>query len=229
MRKENSAVNNEQSRNRAISKRVLFLAAMVILLVRLEARSQSDPRKLEVGGQFVGLSAHSPALPKGFINDIDDTVYGGGARAGYNFSKHWSADVEINVFQRPPTSDPATRGRWVQGLFGVKATKRRERIGVFLKARPGFMRFDGVAALFTDSNGKLQVGLIFDNTYFALDLGGGVELYPTRRTIVRFDAGDLLIRYTNRPPSDFDPVSNARRRVSVGNNFQFEAGFGFRF
>lgn len=211
-----------------ISKRTLLLI-VTIMLLGLEVRAQSDLRKIEVGGQFVVLSVHSPALPKGFLNDIDDTVLGGGSRAGYNFTRHWAADLEVNVFQRPPTTDPATRGRWVQGLFGVKATKRQDRIGLFLKVRPGFSRFDGVASLFPDSNGKLQIGLIIDNTCFAVDLGGGVELYPTRRTIVRFDAGDLVIRYTNRPPADFNPVSNAVRKTHFDHSFQFEAGFGFRF
>ena len=29
----------------------------------------------------------------------------------------------------------------------------------------------------------------------ALDLGGGVELYPTERTLVRIDVSSLLLRY----------------------------------
>lgn len=209
------------------SVRALFLITM--LFVGVETRAQSGNRKIEAGAQFVFLGVYSPDLPNGFVNDIDDEVLGGGVRVGYNLSKRWAAEAEINVFQRAPTDDPATRGKWVQGLFGVKATRRQNGAGLFLKARPGFMRFDGVASLLTAGDGSQFIGLILDNTYFALDLGAGMELYPSSRTLVRFEAGDLMIRYTNRPPSNFDPVSNSARVTRLDHNFQFAVGFGWRF
>lgn len=35
-------------------------------------------------------------------------------------------------------------------------------------------------------------------TRFAVDLGGVVEWYPSKNTIVRFDAGDTIIRFGRR-------------------------------
>ena len=49
--------------------------------------------------------------------------------------------------------------------------------------------------------------------HFALDIGGGFEIFPTRNTVVRFDVGNLLIRY---------PGQNS-------NNLVMNIGFGFRF
>jgi hypothetical protein len=226
-------MNPKKTSNRASVHKLVTgartLLLLTMLVVGVETRAQSGNRKIEAGAQFVFLSVHSPDLPRGFFNDIDDEVFGGGVRFGYNFTKRWAAEAEVNVFQRAPTDDPATRGKWVQGLFGVKATRRQNGTGLFLKARPGFMRFDGVAALLTAGDGSQFIGLILDNTYFALDLGGGIELYPSPRTLVRIEAGDLMIRYTNRPPSNFDPISNSARVARLDHNFQFAVGFGWRF
>ncbi len=68
-------------------------------------------------------------------------------------------------------------------------------------------------------------------TDFALDLGGVVELYPSSRTILRFDAGDTILRSgTHNVPVRtpfFDVVAPVPDRTT--HNFQGSVGFGFRF
>ena len=74
-------------------------------------------------------------------------------------------------------------------------------------------------------------------TDFAFDVGGVVELYPSAHTVVRFDAGDTILRAgTHNLP--------ARARVSptgptflsafvspaaTTHNFQGSVGFALRF
>lgn len=213
--------------------KALVFAATVSLFFGLQARAQSGLRKFEVGGQFVGLSAHSTRFPggsaPGIINDIDDFVLGGGLRAGYRIAKNIAVEAEVNVFQRPPTDDPATRGKWSQGFFGLKVGKQLGNIGVFGKLRPGFAKFDGITSAVRLPDGSTNIRLIQDNTFFALDIGGGIELYPSQRTIVRLDAGDAIIRYTGRPENGFDPISNPGPRTYYGHNVQFSVGFAVRF
>lgn len=213
--------------------KTLVFAATVWLFFGLEARAQSGPRKFELGGQVVGFSAHSTRFPEssapGLINDIDDLVLGGGIRAGYKIAKNITVEAEVNVFQRPPTDDPATLGKWSQGFFGLKVGKQLGNIGVFGKFRPGFARFDGITSAVRLPDGLVHILLIQDNTFFALDIGGGIELYPSQRTIVRLDGGDAIIRYTGRPGNGFDPISNPTSRTYYGHNYQFSAGFAVRF
>lgn len=212
--------------------KALVLTAAFSLLLGLEAHAQSPHRKFEVGGQFVGLNAHSAGFPEslGLVNDIDDLVLGGGLRGGYRITENSAVEAEVNIFQRPPTDDPATLGKWSQGLFGLKVGRKLgSNIGVFGKVRPGFARFDGITSAEILPDGSVTVRLIKDNTFFAFDIGGGVELYPSPRTIVRLDAGDVIIRYTGRPGDGFDPISNLVQRTHYGHNFQFSVGFAVRF
>jgi hypothetical protein len=216
-----------------LKTKVLVFVVTSSLFFGLEARAQAGPRKFELGGQLVGLSAHSTIFPKssaaGLTNDIDDLVLGGGLRAGYRIAEHIVVEAEVNVFQRPPTDDPATLGKWSQGFFGLKVGKQLGDIGVFGKVRPGFARFDGITSAVTLPDGSAEIRLIKDNTFFAVDIGGGIELYPSRRTIVRLDCGDAIIRYTGRLGEGFDPISNRAPRTYYGHNFQFSVGFAVRF
>ena len=61
---------------------------------------------------------------------------------------------------------------------------------------------------------------------FALDAGGVLELYPSSRTIVRFDAGDTIVRIRNATAG---VIGNPTTTTDTTHNFQFSVGFGYRF
>ncbi|HLF84297.1 MAG TPA: hypothetical protein VI837_08995 [Blastocatellia bacterium] len=233
MREANLLGRRASVRSKALRTKALVLVETVSLVFGLEARAQSRPRKFELGAQFVGYRAHSTKFPDGFpagvTNHIDDFVLGGGLRAGYRIAQNLAVEAEVNIFQRPPTDDPATPGKWSQGFFGLKLSKPLNNISLFAKVRPGYARFDGVTSAIILPDGSVGVNLIKDNHFFAVDIGGGVELYPSHRTIIRLDAGDAVIRYTARPGRGLDPVSNLVRRTYYGHNFLFSAGFAVRF
>jgi len=121
-----------------------------------------------------------------------------------------SIEAELNYFPRELTRIPATcssglicpkaptvpaiaDGR-IQGLFGAKAGMRWGRIGIFGKTRAGFFHF----------RNRLQVvcvtgpcpPLSSSSTEPALDVGGVLELYPSKKVLVRFDLGDTYVRGT---------------------------------
>jgi len=209
--------------------RAFFLVPVVVGLSALVAQAQTDKRRIEIGVHWVGLSAHVDRFPIPPSNDIDDLVVGGGIRIGYNMTRHFAVEGEGSVFQRPQTSDAATRGRWAQGFFGLKIGKRGNNLGIFAKVRPGFSRFDGITSVIRDRNGVTEINPTKDNSFFAVDAGGGIEFYPSRRTIVRLDASDVIIRYTNRPGGNFNVVSNRVRETVYGQTFRFGIGFAVRF
>jgi outer membrane protein with beta-barrel domain len=229
-----------------VLKRIACLLTLFLMLAIpcLTARAQSDEKRFEVGGQFSILQVETLFVNRpgfGFtLSENQDHVFGFGGRAGYNFSKYFALEGEVNFF---PESDDVKGGTKTQALFGVKAGKRFEKVGLFAKARPGFIRYEKGDYVF--ASGVVCV-LIFPpplacmnpvaRTNFAIDLGGVVELYPSKRTIIRFDAGDTIVRFPARSVAADDPnfgppgyMSAVPVPPETKHQFQASVGFGFRF
>jgi hypothetical protein len=84
----------------------------------------------------------------------------------------------------------------MSSLFGAKEGFRGNRFGVF---------------------GKSRVGLWYmTRSYFATDLGGVIEYYPSPHTAIRIDIGDTIIFYGGT-------------RLGTVHNFQPGIGFSYRF
>jgi hypothetical protein len=60
----------------------------------------------------------------------------------------------------------------------------------------------------------------------AVDVGGVLELYPSRRAIVRLDAGDTIVRIRNATAG---VIGAPAVTTDTTHNFQFSVGFGYRF
>jgi hypothetical protein len=235
-------------------KSFIVTAALVVSCAGV-ARAQDEERKWEVGFQFSALSATNgeasitSVLP--CINPpcpLVTTTSGGrqtepgvGARVGYSFNRYLAVEGEVNFFprERELRDLEFNGGRKLQGLFGVKVGRRYERVGLFAKARPGFVHFaEG------DLKPRPNVGCIAvfppplscfepeSRTDFAFDVGGVLELYPSSRTVVRLDAGDTILRTAaHRVPlgvATFGGRSVAAPAATT-HNFQGSVGFGFRF
>lgn len=102
----------------------------------------------------------------------------------------------------------------------MKAGWRRDRFGLFWKARPGFLSFSDVPQLGV-------AGSFYRQTHFALDLGGVFEVYPTPKTILRFDVGTLLARYGERTLS-IGPGAFLSAPGSIASFLNVSAGFSYR-
>ncbi len=190
---------------------------------------QEDVPKIEVGVAFSSFTLSPPAVKR---------EVGAGGRIIYNFTDHIAFEAEGNYFPSGSTRGVAPGGSVLQAQFGIKAGRRWEKFGVFAKARPGFVSFDGT---YTPRLIGTQIinGVpfpVFDftdisrTTHFSTDIGGVIEVYPARRVVARFDAGDTIIRYG--PRNDLDFAQNPpffRTPARVTHNFQFSAGVGFRF
>lgn len=227
---------------RAILLTLVFVAVFIFSLA--EVRAQSDEKRFEIGAQISVLQVPTRTITNFALatsSEDQATEYGFGGRIGYNLSRNFAIEAEGNFF---PRDRDVQGGRKIQGLFGVKAGKKFDKVGVFAKARPGFIRFE---------KGDYRPApvvciLIFPpplacfqpvaKTNFAFDVGGVIELYPSARTIIRFDGGDTIIRFGRRnvaaanpafpPPSGLNLVA-LPVAAETKHNFQGSVGVGFRF
>lgn len=211
-----------------------FLALVFLVLIfgaMGDALGQSTARKLEVGAQFTSLTLFPP--PSDGIDFGNSTEPGVGARVTYNLTDRIAIESELNFFPNRNVFRLYGEGRAIQGQFGVKAGKRFRRFGLFAKARPGFL---SIGDVFFFEPGASPPGSGFTNariarrTHFTTDVGAVLEFYPSGRTMVRFDAGDTIVRYGRTfEPIDFNPAHLTTVPARIKHNFQFTAGVGFRF
>ena len=201
-----------------------LLCLTIILTAAAAARAQeSDAPKVEVGVQFTTLAVRSPD----FFGTQNEPGFGG--RAGYNFTDYFAVEAEANFF--PGTqifSTHSTGGSIQQVQAGVKVGKRYNRFGIFGKARPGFVSHSRVFTIEEAAGGGVQ----FDEqrrTHFSLDVGGVLEFYPSRRLMVRFDFGDTVVRYGERPLFGTIDGGIVNSPAEVTHQFQFSGGIGWRF
>jgi hypothetical protein len=118
----------------------------------------------------------------------------------------------------------------LDGLFGVKVGPRFDRFSVFGKVRPGFVRFGEAPAPFpciAIYPPPLSCVLAEGQTVAALDLGGGIEVFPTKTSLLRFDVSDLMLQYPG-------PVLTRDGEAFTedgfwGHNLRLTVGAGFRF
>jgi outer membrane protein with beta-barrel domain len=191
----------------------LIAACAVTMLAAISSPAQSEPPKFEVGGQFSLLNFDT------FDNfgDRRRNELGGGGRFTFNFNKYVAAEAQVDYFPHEDsvligTIDVPLWGSKTLAVFGVKAGGRTHRIGVFGKARPGFIHFGFAPGIVCISAPCPQP----KRTVFALDLGGVFEYYPSPRTVIRFDAGDTIIYQDDR-------------FFSTSHSLQTSIGVGFRF
>jgi hypothetical protein len=209
---------------------ILFLLALPLPLTG----QTEDQRKFELGVQVVRLPIEDargiPSLGLGV-----HTEPGFGARFGYNVNRYLALEAEGNFFPRDYDKfiTDFTGGRAFQTLFGAKAGLRQKRFGVFGKVRPGFFTSTATShADFPDGNGpnpNNRFGLRrVTASLLTLDVGGVVEFYPTKRTILRFVAGDTITRYPDLEFVCF-PSGTPCPVTIYSHKFQMSIGWGWRF
>jgi outer membrane protein with beta-barrel domain len=217
------------------------LLATVVTLLCLsfgssKANAQSDEvPKVELGVQFTSITKPD--------NNNGATEPGFGGRFTFNLNRSVALEAAGNFFPHScrfcggGNVAGDNSGNITQGFFGVKAGKRFQKWGIFGKARPGVVSFSkGDSSFGLNGTGDFFL-LQGRRTHFAVDLGGVLEFYPSKRIVTRFEAGDTLIHYGQRQSNflSFDPTTGApvlipfTTRSETRHNFQFAAGVGWRF
>jgi hypothetical protein len=190
------------------------------------SQAQATEPKAEIVGQF---SLLRPTL----VSQFYEWRSGGGVTVAYDLNKIISLDVGFLAFGKGKVLQSV--GAMTipqpefQGLFGIKAGVKREKYGVFAKLRPGFSRLS--AAL--NCPGDETTCRNERRTSFTADYGGVFEVYPSRRFVVRVDAGAAYTSYSDRRVIFPGDPGFPNRAVTIDGNpahiFQISMGAGFRF
>lgn len=199
---------------RAINCSILVL--ILLLMSRSNLTAQQFTRS-EVGLESSVL--HGNRL-------LTATDSGAGIRFTYNFTPSIGLDSEFNTYFTN-LSEITTQdgGRATVFVAGVKAGVRRRRFGVFFKARPGIMSFGNVPTRNAIITGGTETTR---KTHAALDLGIAGEFYPSLRTLIRLDVGQMLVRYGDSTNQALANGASDRNIGFISHPFHLEIGASYR-
>jgi hypothetical protein len=164
------------------------------------------------------------------LEELDDTDVGIGGRLSIHAAPLVALEGELSYFPSDIPGTTALSSFRLEGLFGAKVGPRFGRFALFAKLRGGFLRFaeapEPVAciAIFPPPLGCV---LAEGDTLPAIDVGGGIELFPSERSVVRIDVSSLLLRY---PGPAFRRSGEVFSGDGVwGGNVRITVGAGVRF
>jgi hypothetical protein len=197
------------------SRRLLMFAAWLVWSPAV-ALAQSD--RFELGAQLISVN----------LSPVDQADFGLGARFSWNPVQLAGLESEINFYPKDlPSEVPFSRGR-IEGLFGATVGPRFGTLRPFAKARAGFLSFRAATEPFAcvlifPPPLSCQLG---DRTLLDYELGGGLELFPSRGLFLRVEVGDRAVHYPG-PARDKD--GTLHEDAFFGHDLRFAAGAGLRF
>jgi hypothetical protein len=159
-------------------------------------------------------------------SEFDDTDTGIGGRFSWHPVSLVGAEAEMTVYPASfPNANGFSRSR-IEGLFGVTVGPRLPGIRPFARLRPGFLTFRGQSVVcILIFPPPLSCELAAGRTVFAMDVGGGVEVFPGGRAVIRVDAGDRILKY----PGPSFRNGGATQDSFYSHDFRVAAGAGVRF
>ena len=210
--------------------RVFLLTVVLVCASGIQhAVAQTTARRIELGAQATLLR----------LSDFDEMQGGIGGRVIVDITDWLAADAEVQFFPSDdiflpiggvgPTALPLARvghyRRRTDGFFGVKVGTRASKFGVYAKVRPGFTYLSDQGVQCVGDGCAVILMLLARDAYkpeFALDLGGGVEFYPSARTVARVEFGDTMIRHRSfAPPCWADRCTSHNVSTRIGGGVRF--------
>ena len=199
--------------------RALVIGAAVLLAGWRTASAQGSHPPFDAGGQIVAAS----------LEQFDGSDFGVGGRFAWHPLALLGVEAELDLYPGEFPEGRAFSRRRVEGLFGVTAGPRFDRVRLFGKLRAGFLRVgeapravrvhpDLPAAALVHARGRPHAAGV--STLVAASRSS-----VTPRTFIRVDAGDRMTRY---PGPSFD-AGGVSSDSFFGHDFRFSAGAGVRF
>ena len=163
-------------------------------------------------------------------SEFDGTDIGGGGRLTFMPTPTIGVDADVTWYpgEFPPDGIPFTGNR-VEGLFGLTAGPRLAGFRPFAKAAAGFMKVSESSqptvciAIFPPPLACLMAA---GPTMAAFEFGGGVELLPTGRALLRIDITDRVLKY---PGPSLRANFETNDEGFWGHALRFTIGAGWRF
>jgi hypothetical protein len=154
-----------------------FLA--IVTLAALPTRAQEEYSSVELGAQYSLIRETNS-------NRQGANFSGFGGRFAWNFDRRLAFESQVDFFPEHGIPLPLVQGgQTTQAVFGLRAKVVQTRsLSVFGLVRPGLLHFTDVAVPSAQLPGTFTTQ---PATYFVLNLGGGIEYYPSPRWILRAD------------------------------------------
>jgi hypothetical protein len=186
---------------------LIFAVAAFFLCLPLLApplRAQEEYARFELGAEYSTIRETN-----GNLQGINFSGFGG--RVDWNLTRRLALESQFDFF--PEHGVPlllVQGGQTLQAVSGLRVKVLQTRhFSVFGLVRPGLLHFTGVEALSGQSSPYYSQHAA---SYFVLNLGGGIEYYPSPRWILRFDLeGDPY-----RVPANFASDSGGATAVLPG-------------
>lgn len=162
---------------RKISSFALF--GFGALLLARTAHAQDEYSRLELGAQYSIIRENN-------LSHSAASFSGVGGRFDGNLTRRLALESQVDYFPQQGRPLPLLQGgQTLQAVFGIRAKViQNRRISVFGLVRPGLLHFTDVDV---PSGQKTPPYVTQPATYFVMNLGGGIEYYPSSRWILRAD------------------------------------------
>ena len=182
----------------------------------LPSEAQDSYTRFEVGGQYSTIRETTSSL-----QGVSYSGFGG--RLDWNLTRRLAFESQLDFF--PEDGVPlllVQGGQTLQAVFGIRAKVVQTRhLSVFGLVRPGLLHFSGVTVL---GSGSSVSYVQQPATYFVLNLGGGIEYYPSPRWVLRADIeGDPY-----RVPAFFAPGGPAVLPGKINDTTRLSFGVAYR-
>ena len=203
---------------RRLNRLVLVFFGLSLFFVR-PLWAQIDDRVFHVGAQVATIAS----------GEFDGTDVGVGGRLSWHPLPLVGFEGEFTFYPGDFADAPAFSASRFEGLFGATVGPRLGAVRPFAKVRPGFVSFSEAPEPFACIlifPPPLNCAMGSGHSLFALDVGGGVEWFPSSGTFVRVDVGDRAVRY---PSPTIDNEGTVQDDDFFGHDFRFTIGGGFRF
>jgi len=185
-------------------------------LAALPSRAQDSYTRFERGAQCSTIRETTSTL-----QGVSYSGFGG--RIDWNLTRRLALESQLDFF--PENGVPlllVQGGQTLQAVFGIRAKVVQTRhLSVYGLVRPGLLHFSGVTVL----GGGISVSYVQQPaTYFVLNLGGGIEYYPSPRWVLRADIeGDPY-----RVPAFFAPGGSAVLPGKINDTTRLSFGVAYR-
>jgi hypothetical protein len=195
------------------------------LLRPSSARAQEGPPRFEIGPVFE--FTHQP--------DVEEVnIFQLGGRFEWNLGRHLGFEAEVTHSPFVTVNGGSySGGHLTEGLFGVKYGTRWDRMGMFFKARPGFIDYSSASNGFAGA--PLQLFPVSTRLMIpALNLAGSIEFYLSHHWMISADGGLTVGWYPQRTVPLGSPVAGAPAptdtiRHNTTSSFQYSTAISYRF
>lgn len=201
----------------ALHKQSWLLTLLLLPPTALRVSAQDTRTRFELGAEYSTIEQTQ-------ANHSGVTYSGFGGRFDWNLNRRLAIESQVDFF--PEDGAPLLLiqgGQTLEAVFGVRAkVVQIKRLSVFGLVRPGLLHFSAAGTL----SGSPSPTLITEPiTHFVLNLGGGVEYYPSPRWVLRFDIEGNPYRVAAQPISSGGGTEILPGKINDTTRLSFGVGY----